>query len=240
MHDFYPLLVGRESVEGHHRIGHHRIGQRRIGDMPTRVHTVNELRELYREPSQLVQGKIKAAIDPVSQRFIERSPFVMIATLGGDGRVDVSPRGGPAGFIRVRTDGTIAIPDLNGNNLIDTLRAVVESGRAGLLVIHPGKEETLRVNGTAFITTDPEVLGEFTSELRPPKSAIVVEPEEVFIHCAKAFRRGGVWNSDSWALLGDAPDAVDILSCQLELSAETSARLRGSLQSSYTADLEAD
>ncbi len=208
--------------------------------MTTRVNTVNELRELYREPSHLVQGKIKAVIDPVSQRFIERSPFVLIATLGGDGRVDVSPRGGPSGFIRVRNDGTIAIPDLNGNNLIDTLRAVVESGRAGLLVIHPGREETLRVNGTAFVTADPEVLGEFTTELRPPKSAIVVEPEEVFIHCAKAFRRGEVWKSDTWTSYEDAPDAVDIISCQLDLSAETSAKLRGSLESGYVADLEAD
>ncbi len=208
--------------------------------MTTRVSTVEELRELYREPSRLVQSKVKATLDAASRRFIERAPFVLIATLGGDGKLDVSPRGGPPGFIRVRTDGTIAIPDLNGNNLIDTLRAVVESGRAGLLVMHPGREETLRVNGTAFVTADPVVLAEFTAELRPPKSAIVVDPEEVFIHCAKAFRRGGVWNSESWSTYDDAPDAVDILSCQLDLSAETGEKLRASLELGYIADLEAD
>ena len=208
--------------------------------MTSRVNTVEELRQLYREPSQLVQGKVKMTLDPVSRKFLERSPFVLIATVGGDGKLDVSPRGGPSGFLRVRTDGTIAIPDLNGNNLIDTLRAVVESGRAGILVLQPGREETLRVNGTAFVTSDPAVLGEFTDELRPPKSAIILEPEEVFIHCAKAFRRGGVWNSESWSNYADAPDAVDILSCQLDLSAETTEKLRGSLEKGYIVDLEAD
>ena len=208
--------------------------------MTTRLNTIEDLRELYREPSQLVQGKIKTTIDNASRAFIEHSPFVLIATLGGDGRLDVSPRGGPAGFLRVRSDGSIAIPDLNGNNLIDTLRAIVETGRAGLLVIHPGREETLRVNGKAFVTVDPSVLGEFTAELRPPKSAIVVEPEEVFIHCAKAFRRGGVWNSETWGSFADVPDAVDVLSCQLELSEDATEKLRGSLQQSYAADLAAD
>jgi uncharacterized protein len=208
--------------------------------MTTRVTSVAELRDTYREASQLVQGKIKPTLDAVSRAFIERAPFVLIATVGGDGRLDVSPRGGPSGFIRVRSDGTIAIPDLNGNNLIDTLRAVVESGRAGLLILHPGKEETLRVNGTAFVTTDPEVLAEFTSELKTPKSAIVVEPHEVFIHCAKAFRRGGVWQSESWASFNDAPDAVDILQCQLDLPEAVTQQLRTSLESDYVAGLAAD
>ena len=217
-----------------------KTGYRYHCQMTTRVNTVEELRQLYREPSRLVQGKVKTTLDPVSRSFIERAPFVLIATVGRDGKLDVSPRGGPSGFLRARTDGTIAIPDLNGNNLIDTLRAVVESGRAGLLVMHPGREETLRVNGTAFVTSDPAVLAEFTAELRPPKSAIILEPEEVFIHCAKAFRRGGVWNSESWSTYADGPDAVDILSCQLDLSAESAEKLRGSLEQGYIADLEAD
>jgi uncharacterized protein len=208
--------------------------------MTSRIASLTELREIYREPSAMVQSKLKSTLDPASTRFVERSPFVLIATLGLDGKLDVSPRGGPSGFIRVQSNGAIAIPDLNGNNLIDTLRAIVETGRAGLLFVLPGREETLRVNGSAFVTNDPAVLTTFTDELRIPKSAIVVEPSEVFIHCAKAFRRGGVWQHDTWPALADAPDAVDILSCQLDLTADTDAYLRASMQKSYASDLQQD
>ena len=208
--------------------------------MTSRIATITELRELYREPSQLVLGKLKPTLDAASIKFIERCPFVLISTLGADQKLDVSPRGGPSGFIRVLSDGSIAIPDLNGNNLIDTLRAIVETGRAGLLFVMPGREETLRVNGTAFVTAEPAVLEGFTTELRTPKSAIVIEPEEVFIHCAKAFRRGAVWNPETWPTLSDAPDAVDILSCQLELPDSATAKLRESLMASYDGDLAAD
>lgn len=208
--------------------------------MSTRIGTVEELRTLYRAPGQQVVDKIRSCLDAASTRFIQRCPFVLVGTIGSDGRLDVSPRGGPSGFIRVRTDGTIAIPDLNGNNLIDTLQAVVETGSVGLLFVLPGRDETLRVNGRAYVTIDPTVLGEFTQELRPPKSAIVVEPQEVFIHCAKAFRRGGVWQPDRWPALADAPDAADILSCQLDLPAGSNAKLRAALDRSYTDGLAAD
>jgi uncharacterized protein len=208
--------------------------------MTTRIGSVEELRELYREPSALVRGKVKVDLDAASIRFIERSPFLFVGTNGADGRLDVSPRGGPPGFVRVRTDGTIAIPDLNGNNLIDTLRAIVETGFVGLLFVLPGREETLRVNGSAFVTADSKVLGEFTNELRTPKAAIVVEPHEVFVHCAKAFRRGSVWDAESWPTHADAPDAADILTCQLDLSPEHDRALRDGLEKSYKTDLEAD
>lgn len=208
--------------------------------MTSRIGSVEELRELYREPSALVRGKVKVDLDAVSVRFIERSPFLFMGTVGLDGRLDVSPRGGPPGFVRVRSDGTIAIPDLNGNNLIDTLRAIVEMGSVGLLFVLPGREETLRVNGSAFITSDPTVLTEFTDELRTPKAAVVVEPHEVFVHCAKAFRRGAVWQTDSWQAHAVAPGAVDILTCQLDLSPEVDRVLRERMEQGYQADLEAD
>lgn len=208
--------------------------------MVTRIASLDDLRELYREPNNLVRSKLKSSLDAASVKFVERCPFVLVGTLGADGKLDVSPRGGPSGFVRVRSDGTIAIPDLNGNNLIDSLRAIVETGRVGLLFVMPGRDETLRVNGRAFVTGDPSVLGEFTNELRTPKSAIVVEPDEVFIHCAKAFRRGEIWNPESWSALADAPDGADILTCQLELPPDAELTLRDNLEKSYVEGLAAD
>ena len=205
----------------------------------TRITTIEQLRGMYREPSELVQAKVQASLDPLSIQFIQRATFLTIATVGADGRVDVSPRGGPSGFVRVLEDGSIAVPDLNGNNLLDTLRAVVETSRAGMMFVHPGRDETLRVNGDAHISVDPELLSGFTAELKTPKCAIVVRPVEVFIHCAKAFRRGGVWKPETWSSFGDAPDAVDILRCQLSLGDEESS-LRAGLQREYERELSED
>jgi uncharacterized protein len=205
----------------------------------TRVTTVEQLRAMYHEPSEIVRAKVQAALDPLSIQFIERATFLTIATVGGDGRVDVSPRGGPSGFVRVLEDGSIAIPDLNGNNLLDTLRAVVETGRVGMIFVHPGRDETLRVNGDAYISVDPDLLGGFTAELRTPKCAIVIQPVEVFIHCAKAFRRGGVWKPETWPSFSDAPDAVDILRCQLSWGDEETS-LRAGLERGYERELSED
>lgn len=183
----------------------------------SKITSVEDLRTQYRAASSLVRAKVKATLDPMSVAFIERCPFVLLATVGSDGRVDVSPRGGPSGFLRVLEGGEIVLPDLNGNNLLDALENVVRTGRAGMLLVHPGKDETLRVNGTAIVTVDDAILDGCTAELRRPKSSIVLTPDEVFIHCAKAFRRGRVWDPSSWPELADAPDATAILFCQLDM-----------------------
>jgi uncharacterized protein len=201
------------------------------------ITTIDELRTLYRTPSPLVQAKVKPTIDPVSAAFVALSPFLLIATRSPDGRVDVSPRGGPAGFCVVLGDGSLAIPDLNGNNLLDTLGNIVGTGEAGLLIVVPGRDETLRINGAAIVTTDEGVLDTFTAELKRPKSAIVVSPREVFIHCAKAFRRGQVWMPDAWPVGG--PDAVDILRCQFNLDGDE-ATMRAQFAEGYAADLALD
>jgi uncharacterized protein len=206
--------------------------------MNSTITTVDQLRAMYREPSDFVQAKVKGSLDPLSIQFIQRATFLTLATVGADGRVDVSPRGGPSGFVRVLDDGTIAIPDLNGNNLLDSLRAVVETGKVGMMIVHPGREETLRVNGDAHVSVDPELLGGFTTELRTPKCAIVINPVEVFIHCAKAFRRGDMWKPETWPSFHDAPDAVDIISCQFGLEGDTT--LRESLQQGYEKELSKD
>jgi PPOX class probable FMN-dependent enzyme len=203
------------------------------------VGSLDELAELYRAPSRLVATKKAALLDDASRETVARSPFVLIGTDGADGGLDVSPRGGPPGFVRVLDDRHIAIPDLNGNNLIDSLRGVVVNGRAALLVIIPGKDETLRVNGAAWVTTDASVLDRWHDELRRPTTAIVIRTDEVFMHCAKSFRRGRVWDPASWDELADAPDGLDILNAQGLVSANDAAT-REFLEQSYAADLAAD
>jgi PPOX class probable FMN-dependent enzyme len=199
----------------------------------------DQLAELYRAPSQLVTSKKTALLDDASRGIVARSPFVLIGTRGADGGLDVSPRGGPPGFVRVLDQRHLAIPDLNGNNLIDSLRAVVASGRAALLVVIPGKDETLRINGAAWVTTDAKVLDLWDGELRRPTTAIVIRTDEVFMHCAKAFRRGRVWDPSSWDELADAPDGLDILSAQ-GLVAANDAATRDFLEQSYLDDLARD
>jgi PPOX class probable FMN-dependent enzyme len=203
------------------------------------VSSLDELAELYRAPSHLVASKKSAVLDDASCGIVARSPFVLVGTTGADGGLDVSPRGGPPGFVRVLDRRHLAIPDLNGNNLIDSLRAVVVSGRAALLVVIPGKDETLRVNGAARVTTDAKVLDLWAGELRRPTTAIVIRADEVFMHCAKAFRRGRVWDPASWAELADAPDGLDILSAQ-GLVAANDAATRDFLEKSYVDDLSRD
>ncbi len=203
------------------------------------VSSPDELAELYRAPSRLVTAKKAAALDEASAGIVARSPFVLIGTAGADGGLDVSPRGGPPGFVRILDDRHVAIPDLNGNNLIDSLRAVVASGRAALLVLIPGKDETLRVNGSAWVTTDPATLDLWSDELRRPTTAIVIRTDEVFMHCAKAFRRGHVWDPASWDELADAPDGLDILNAQGLVDANDAAT-REFLERAYESDLAAD
>jgi PPOX class probable FMN-dependent enzyme len=201
------------------------------------VRSAAHLEGLYPSPSPLVAAKKRPTLDEVSTAFVAHSPFVLLATADGEGRCDVSPRGGPPGFVKVLDAGTLVVPDLNGNNLLDSIRNVVTNGRAGLLFLIPGHDETLRVNGRACITTDPAVLDLFAQEVRRPKVAVGVEIEEVYVHCAKAFRRGGVWQPDTWPL--DVPDGVDILRCQYKLE-DSKESLRTAFEEGYAAELAAD
>ena len=191
----------------------------------------------YRAPSARAAGKIRDRLDAASVRFIGRSPFLVLAT--SDGRtVDASPRGGPPGFVRVLDDRHVAVPDLSGNNLLDSFRNVVANPWAGLLFVVPGKDETLRINGPAHLSVEPELLGGFTPELRRPKMALVVETAEVYGHCAKAFRRARLWDPASWEALADAPDLAAIYAAQRPDVDED--RMRADLAELYVAELAED
>jgi PPOX class probable FMN-dependent enzyme len=159
----------------------------------------------------------------------------VVGTSDADGLADVSPRGGPSGFVRVLDPHRLAIADFGGNNRIDTMQNVVATGRVGLLFVVPGRSESVRVNGRGWVTTDAELLESFDLP-RLPKAAIGVQVEATFVHCAKAFRRGAMWDPEAWSALADAPDAAEILACQglVDASAQT---LRDHLAADYDAAL---
>jgi uncharacterized protein len=198
-----------------------------------------ELRALYRQPSRLVQAKKVSRLDEVTRSFVAASPFCLLATASAEGRCDVSPKGGPPGFVKVLGEDRVVLPDLNGNNLIDSLCNIVTNGNAGLLMLVPGHDETLRIDGAASVTTDPEVLGLWDDELRRPKVAIGIEVHAAFIHCAKAFRRGHVWEPSSWPAEGGAPDGCDLIVSHLQLS-KTPAELREGFEEGYRQGLAED
>ncbi|HWV22105.1 MAG TPA: pyridoxamine 5'-phosphate oxidase family protein [Devosia sp.] len=152
------------------------------------------LRRLYPATHDLAIQKFQGALGRHAQEFIRRSPFLCIGTQDMNGRADVSPRGDPPGFVRILDPKTLAIPDRPGNNRLDSLSNIIANPIVGLLFVIPGFDDTLRVNGRARLTTDPELLGTMAVNDRVPTLAIVVEVQEVFMHCAKAFRRSRLWD----------------------------------------------
>jgi hypothetical protein len=153
-----------------------------------------ELRGLYAEPSERAKRKQISALDQHCKRFIELSPFVVLASADAHNRCDASPRGGEPGFVKVIGDTTLLIPDSPGNNRLDTMQNIQASGRLGLLFLIPGVDETLRVNGRARISTDPAQIALCTTERRAPKVVIELGTEEVYLHCAKALMRSKLWS----------------------------------------------
>ena len=171
------------------------------------------LSALYPEPRERALKKQLTPIDVHARRFIELSPFVVLASAGAAG-VDASPRGGAPGFVRVLDARTLWIPDSPGNNRLDSLRNIVERGDVGLLFLIPGVDETLRINGRATLTTDPDTLARCADAKRTPKLVIRVDVREVYLHCAKAFMRSKLWASDSRVPRDTLPTMGQMLSDQ--------------------------
>jgi uncharacterized protein len=169
------------------------------------------LRTLFPATHTLAALKCLPTLDRHAEDFIRRSPFLCIGTQDANGKADVSPRGDPAGFVQVLDDRTLAIPDRPGNNRLDTLSNVLVNPNVGLLFMVPGFDDTLRVNGTASLTTDPDVLARMAVNDRTPTLAIVVTVQEVFLHCAKAFRRSRLWDPDSRQNRKEMPTLMNML-----------------------------
>jgi len=157
-----------------------------------------DLRALLGTPSEVAVKKQLARLDAHCRAIIAHAPFVLLATADAEGRCDVSPKGDPAGFVRVLDDTHLVVPDRPGNKRLDGMRNILANPRVGLLFLVPGRGETLRVNGRACITRDADLLATLAVADTIPSLAIGVEVEEVFIHCAKAFKRSGLWEPARW------------------------------------------
>lgn len=173
-----------------------------------------ELRRIYPQPVDLIKRKILSRLDGHCRRFISLSPLVFVSTASRDGRCDVSPRGDPAGFVEVFSDTQLVLPDRPGNNRLDGLRNIIENPRIGLLFVIPGVQDTLRVNGRAMVVTTPHVLVRMAVDGRLPASAIVVDIEEAFLHCGRAFKRGDVWDPTRYLAPGTLPPLGKMLADQ--------------------------
>jgi PPOX class probable FMN-dependent enzyme len=197
-----------------------------------------ELRGIYRSPGELVCQKVLPRLDRHARTFIGAAPFVLVGTASPDGTADVSPKGGPAGFVAVLDDERLAIPDLSGNNLLDSISNIVSGSGVGLLFIVPGTDETLRVNGHACVTTDPHVLDACAVKDRRPKAAIGVSVTQQYMHCGKAFRRSGLWNTEEWPDHSTLPSLGSVLRDQMPgLGAVDAAQIDQMLESDYAATL---
>lgn len=179
------------------------------------ISTEEKLRDLYPATHEVAKLKALDTLDPHAREMIARSTFVLIGTQSADGRADVSPRGDPKGFVRVLDDRTIAIPDRPGNNRLDSMANMVTNPIVGLLFLIPGFDETLRLQGTARITTDPALLETMAVNDRLPRAAIVIDVKEVFLHCAKALRRGKLWDPTTYQNRADMPSLLNIVHEQL-------------------------
>lgn len=174
------------------------------------VSTIEALEAIYGEP--LPQSLVKE-IDYISDHyrsFIEKSPFMVLASVAEEG-LDCSPRGDPAGFVRVVDEKTVMIPDRRGNNRIDTLRNIVRDPRVSLLFLVPGVGETLRINGRAEISVDPELCASFDMNGKTPRSVIIVTADRVYFQCQKALARSRLWDPDAQVERKELPTAGKIL-----------------------------
>jgi PPOX class probable FMN-dependent enzyme len=178
-------------------------------DLVTSVETLRAI--VGGEPSELARRKELSALDVHARAFIARSPFLLLGTSSADGRCDVSPKGDAPGFVRVIDDHHLVIPDRPGNKRLDGMRNILANPHVGLIFLVPGNDFTLRVNGRAAITCDPALLQTLEAQGKVPLLAIGVEVEEVFLHCARSFRRGRLWDQPSWP----GPDALPSMPCIL-------------------------
>ncbi|MGI9405216.1 MAG: pyridoxamine 5'-phosphate oxidase family protein [Hyphomicrobiaceae bacterium] len=178
--------------------------------MSNRITTLEELEAIYGQPVPSSLVKELDHIVPPYRALIEASPFVALASIG-PGVLGCSPRGDPAGFVRIADEKTLHLPDRRGNNRIDTLRNIVTDPRVSLLFLIPGVCETLRINGRATLLTDPDLLASFEMQGKAPRSVISVTVERIYFQCQKALRRSRLWDEETQIDRKSLPSAGDIL-----------------------------
>lgn len=187
------------------------------------IDSLAALRQLYSEPKERAVRKEIAHLDTHCKSFISLSPFLVLATSDGSHNLDASPRGGEPGFVKVSACGDLLIPDSPGNNRLDSFSNILSVGKVGLLFMIPGVDETLRVNGSAILSTAAEDIAACANERRAPKVVIRVSVEAAYLHCAKAFMRSRLWEPGSALDRSALPSAGEMISDQtgIRVPAET-------------------
>jgi uncharacterized protein len=172
---------------------------------PNVIETTEDLAALFLKPGGGAVAKEIKQLDENCRSYLAHCPFIAMGTTNPDGTGDVSPKGGTPGFVKMLSVNTVAWGELPGNNRLDGYRNLVRDPRIGVLAIIPGLDETLRINGLGYVTTDSDIIDVVALDGRRPKVAVVVDVAESFIHCAKAFRRSSLWQSEGWPDVSDMP-----------------------------------
>jgi uncharacterized protein len=199
------------------------------------ITTETELAVILGEPTAAATGKERTALDDVHRQWLAASPFCLVATSAADGSCDVSPKGDPPGFTLVLDDTTIALPERAGNRRADGFRNILANPHVGLIYLLPGRGDTLRINGRARLVRDAALLDRMVVKGNRPLLAMVVEVQQVFFHCAKAFLRSGLWEPETWQ-----PDVVPSrarIAHQQERAGEELADIERYYGEQYTAGL---
>ena len=175
------------------------------------ITTEEQLREILGYPSQMAANKAVDTLDEHCRTFIASSPFMLIASSDAAGNMDISPKGDPAGFVKVLDEKTLAIPDRPGNRRGDTFRNILQNPNVGLFFFIPGKQETFRVSGKAMIVRDQWLREQMPMCGKTPDFAIVVTIEEAFMHCAKCVIRSGIWQQEQWPELSGLSSLAQVM-----------------------------
>ena len=178
----------------------------------------SDLASIYPQPTARVIAKARPEIDAHSRKFIEMSPFCVLATSGSDGSVDASPRGGNPGFVSVAGPNLLLMPDRSGNNRIDSFRNIVEgSGFVQLIFFVPGIDETLRVGGRGKVSVDADLLASMVEFGKPPRAALRIDVTEAYFHCGKALMRSKLWSADTRVEREVFPSIAEVIHDQTTL-----------------------
>ncbi|WP_339680693.1 pyridoxamine 5'-phosphate oxidase family protein [Cyclobacterium marinum] len=197
------------------------------------IETLEELRGVMGFPRELVQKKSINFIDEHCKSFIGKSPMLFISTANKEGSCDVSPRGDPAGFVDVLDEQYLVIPERPGNKRCDSLVNILSNPQVGLIFIIPGLKETLRINGKAILIRDKDLLQKYQVNGKNPEIGIIVEVEECFIHCAKAFLRSKLWEPEAWPDKEQFPLVAKVLADHINSSNFSKEEIQNVLEESY-------
>jgi PPOX class probable FMN-dependent enzyme len=188
------------------------------------IQTIDQLRSLFKAPSERAILKELTHIDKHIQRFISLSPFLVISTGNQNHQMDASPRGGDPGFVKVLDPQTLLIPDSPGNNRLDSLSNILATSQIGLLFFVPGIDEVVRLNGRATIQTDVELLQHFQEMTNKPKLVIQVIVEAAYMHCPKAMMRSNLWSVEQHQSIDAMPTLGEIIRDQTKMPAPLESR----------------